>query len=212
MHAPTDLVPTREEAGDWSGWVQWVHGVLDNERAVMIPWFEKMVVEFCDELLDLIRPQLKKIGAVELKLAELRGAVDILRGKEPPPHAIPTVKTWEPDVVFHENDIVTFCGSTYQAIKDTARVPTTQDWRCLAAGGSEGQAGPVGKRGEQGECGPRGPQGPPGKDALAWVDVKIDRVNFALVAVMADGSEGPTFSVRELFEEYDQQKRAADVA
>jgi hypothetical protein len=44
-------------------------GVLDNERAVMIPWFEKMVVEFGNELLDLIRPQLKKIGAVELKLA-----------------------------------------------------------------------------------------------------------------------------------------------
>src|SRR5260221_14381813 len=40
-------------------------------------------------------------------------------------------KTWEPDVVFHENDIVTFCGSSYQAIKDTMRVPITQDWRCI---------------------------------------------------------------------------------
>jgi hypothetical protein len=84
-------------------------------------------------------------------------------------------------------------------------VPTTQDWRCIAAGGSEGQAGPVGKRGEQGERGPRGLQGPPGKDALAWVDVKIDRRSFAIIAVMANGSE-LTIPVSELFEEYDQQK------
>ncbi len=48
-------------------------------------------------------------------------------------------KTWEPDVVFHENDIVTFCGSSYQAIKDTMRVPITQDWRCIAARGNDGR-------------------------------------------------------------------------
>jgi hypothetical protein len=48
-------------------------------------------------------------------------------------------KTWEPDVVFHENDIVTFCGSSYQAIKDTMRVPITHDWRCIAARGNDGR-------------------------------------------------------------------------
>jgi len=159
-------------------------------------------------LLDQIEPQLRKISALELKLAELTGAVDVLSGKEPPaPAKFPTVKTWEPDVVFHENDVVTFCGSTYQAIKDTARVPTTQDWRCLAAGGSAGQAGPVGKRGEQGERGPRGLQGPPGKDTLAWVDVKIDPATYSLVAIMSDGSER-IIPLRELFEQYTLERES----
>src|SRR5215472_14969117 len=73
----------------------------------------------------------RKTSALEIKLAELSGAVDILSGKTPPRAEFPSVKAWEPDVVFHENDVVTFAGSTYQALRDTARVPTTQDWRCL---------------------------------------------------------------------------------
>src|SRR5262249_47511449 len=81
----------------------------------------------------------RKTSALEIKLAELSGAVDILSGKAPPRAEFPSVKAWEPDVVFHENDVVTFAGSTYQALRDTARVPTTQDWRCLAAGGSDGR-------------------------------------------------------------------------
>jgi hypothetical protein len=194
----------------WSGWEKWLRGHLDIEREGLIEALGGALADTRNELLDQIEPQLEKqlgkISALELKLAELTGAVDVLRGKEPPPPAkFPTVKSWESDVVFHKNDIVTFCGGTYQAIKDTARVPTTEDWRCIAAGGSEGQAGPVGKRGEQGERGPRGLQGPPGKDALAWVDVKIDRRSFAIIAVMANGSE-LTIPVSELFEEYDQQK------
>jgi len=162
----------------WSGWEKWLRGHLDIERGNLIEALGGALADARNELLDQIEPQLEKqlgkISALELKLAELTGAVDVLRGKEPPPPAkFPTVTSWEPDVVFHENDIVTFCGGTYQAIKDTARVPTTQDWRCIAAGGSEGQAGPVGKRGEQGERGPRGLQGSPGKDALAVLATEV---------------------------------------
>jgi hypothetical protein len=81
----------------------------------------------------------RKTSALEIKLAKLSGAVDILSGKAPPRAEFPSVKAWEPDVVFHENDVVTFAGSTYQALRDTARVPTTQDWRCLVAGGNDGR-------------------------------------------------------------------------
>jgi hypothetical protein len=207
MHAPTNLAPAREEARDWSGWEKWLESHLAIERETLIQALGEVLGESRFDLRNEIEAKINaQVKALELRIAELTGAVDVLRGKEPPPPAkFPTVKSWEPDVVFHENDIVTFCGSTYQAIKDTARVPTTQDWRCIAAGGSEGQAGPVGKRGEQGERGPRGLQGPPGKEALAWVDVKIDRRSFAIIAVMANGSE-LTIPVSELFEEYDQQK------
>ena len=133
--APTD-VATRDTSYD-SAWNTWMNSWLDNERAVMIPWFEKMLGKFGDQLLDLIEPQLKKIGAVELKLAELRGAVDILRGAAPPaPAKFPKVEAWEDGVVYHEGDIVAFAGGTFQALRDTARAPGVQDWVCLASPGN----------------------------------------------------------------------------
>jgi len=133
--APTD-VATRDTSYD-SAWNTWMNSWLDNERAVLIPWFEKMVGEFGDELLDLIRPQLKKIDAVELKLAELRGAVDILRGAaSPPPAKFPKVEVWEDGVVYHEGNIVAFAGGTFQAQRDTARPPGANDWVCLAKPGN----------------------------------------------------------------------------
>jgi hypothetical protein len=126
--APTD-VATRDTSYD-SAWNTWMNSWLDNERAVMIPWFEKMLGKFGGELLDLI-------GALELKLAKLDGAVDVLRGKEPPlPARFPMIKAWQHDVVFHEGEIVAFAGGCYQAAKDTARAPGTTDWICLAVAGN----------------------------------------------------------------------------
>src|SRR5262249_11666806 len=78
----------------------------------------------------------RKTSALEIKLAELSGAVDILGGKAPPRAEFPSVKAWEPDVVFHENDVVTFAGGTYQALRDTGKVPGSADWVCLAAAGA----------------------------------------------------------------------------
>jgi hypothetical protein len=87
-------------------------------------------------LLDQIEPQLKKINALELKLAELAGAIDILRGLQPPlPAKFPTIRAWSEDTIYHEGDIVAFAGGTFQALRDTARAPGTKDWVCLAASG-----------------------------------------------------------------------------
>jgi hypothetical protein len=117
-------------------WNKWLNGWLDNERAVMIPWFEEQLKGLGDELLDLIEPHLKKIRDLELKLAELGGAVDILRGVAPPPPAkFPTIRVWKPDTIYHEGAIVAFAGGTWQAQCDTARVPGAQDWVCLASAG-----------------------------------------------------------------------------
>src|SRR5262249_28113986 len=78
----------------------------------------------------------RRTRGFELKLAELTGAVDILRGTQPPPPVqFPSVKAWQEDVVYHEGDIVAFAGGTYQAAKDTARAPGSQDWVCLASAG-----------------------------------------------------------------------------
>jgi hypothetical protein len=82
----------------------------------------------------------RRTRGFEIKLAELTGAIDVLRGKEPPPPAqFLSVKAWQQDVVYHEGDIVAFAGGTYQAAKDTARAPGSQDWICLAAAGSDGK-------------------------------------------------------------------------
>ena len=78
----------------------------------------------------------RRTKGFELKLAELTGAVDILRGKTPPPAQFPSVKAWQEDVVYHEGDIVAFAGGTWQAERDTARVPRAQDWVCLAVAGA----------------------------------------------------------------------------
>jgi hypothetical protein len=78
----------------------------------------------------------RRTRAFELELAELTGAVDILRGAQPPPPAqFPSVKAFSADTIYHEGDIVAFAGGTWQAERDTARVPGPQDWVCLASAG-----------------------------------------------------------------------------
>src|SRR5215831_21308619 len=50
--------------------------------------------EFAEELAER-DPHFKKIAALELEVAELTGAVDVLRSKEPPTPKFPKVKSWE---------------------------------------------------------------------------------------------------------------------
>src|SRR5262249_39287978 len=91
--------------------------------------------EFSATQIELAK-QLGKIAALELKLAELPGAVDVLRGREPPPPAkFPRVKAWKEDTVYHEGDVVAFAGGTYQARRDTASPPGAKGWVCLATAG-----------------------------------------------------------------------------
>jgi hypothetical protein len=119
---------------------KWLHGTLDAERRVMIPWFEKKLGQLGHELLDLIKPALEnfkaRISALELKPAKLDGAVDVLRGKEPPVAKFPAVKAWREGKVYHEDDVVTFASGCFQARCDTARAPDGDDWICLARPGN----------------------------------------------------------------------------
>src|SRR5262245_62008097 len=139
MPAPSDLVEVesaREElepAYDWSGWERWLRGHLDIERQLLIEGLGEALGMKSVELLGRIEPQLRKL---ELKLAELTGAVDVLRGKQPPPAAkFPMISAWRPDTIYHEGTIVAFAGGTWQAQRDTARAPGMQDWICLATRG-----------------------------------------------------------------------------
>ena len=125
----TEPIVTRAPDPDWSGWENWLRSHLDIEREVMIEAFGEALGITCQELRD-------RISALELKLAELTGAIDILRGLQPPPPAkFQTIRAWSPDTIYHEGAIVAFAGGTWQAQRDTARVPGAQDWVCLASAG-----------------------------------------------------------------------------
>ena len=63
---------------DWSGWENWLRSHLDIQREVMTEAFGEALGVTCQEWRD-------RISALELKLAELTGAIDILRGTTPPP-------------------------------------------------------------------------------------------------------------------------------
>src|SRR5262249_39360200 len=68
----------------------------------------------------------------------LTGAVDVLRGAQPlPPPKFPSIQAWDAELIYHEREVVTHNGSTYQAVKETARAPgASDDWVCVAAAGA----------------------------------------------------------------------------
>jgi hypothetical protein len=74
----TEPIVTRAPEPDWSGWENWLRSHLDIEREVMTEAFGEALGITCQELRD-------RISALELKLAELTGAIDILHGTTPPP-------------------------------------------------------------------------------------------------------------------------------
>jgi hypothetical protein len=63
---------------DWSGWENWLRSHLDIQREIMTEAFGEALGVTCHELRD-------RISALELKVAELTGALDILRGTTTPP-------------------------------------------------------------------------------------------------------------------------------
>jgi hypothetical protein len=77
MHV-TEPTVTRAPEPDWSDWENWLRSHLEIQREVLTEAFGEALGLTCQELRD-------RISALELKLAELTGAIDILRGTPPPP-------------------------------------------------------------------------------------------------------------------------------
>jgi len=128
---PQPDITAAAAANDWSDWDRWLRSHLAIEL--------KALHSALGELLATEREKFeRKASALELKIAQLAGAVDVLRGATPPPlEKFPSIQAWSPDLIYHERELVTFAGSTYQAVKDTARVPdASDDWVCLAAAGA----------------------------------------------------------------------------
>jgi hypothetical protein len=65
---------------------------------------------------------------------------DGIDGKDGAPGKVEMIKAWE-DRVHYAGEIVSFGGATYQAQRDTGRLPETDDWTCIAARGADGRDG-----------------------------------------------------------------------
>jgi len=120
---------------DWSDWDRWLRGHLDRELGALHRALGQCLAEERQKIDDRFE---RKTSEFEIKIAKLSGAVDVLRGAQPPPSAkFPSVTAWRADMIYHEREVVSFNGGCYQATKDTARAPgTSDDWTCLAASGS----------------------------------------------------------------------------
>lgn len=68
-----------------------------------------------------------------------QNGVDGNPGTDGNPGKLPPVKDWS-DKVHYEADVVTRDGSTYQALRDTAKPPPHEDWACLARAGVSGRS------------------------------------------------------------------------
>jgi hypothetical protein len=106
----TEPIVTRAPEADWSGWENWLRSHLDIEREV--------VIEACGEA--LIRSRNSVSGLQARIVWNLAGG----GGCRPRRISIAPVA------------IVAFAGGTWQATRDTARVPGAQDWVCLARSGN----------------------------------------------------------------------------
>ena len=103
--------------------------------------------------------------------------------------------TYSSGETYRALDVVTLDHSWFIAKSDDPGVVPGANW----------QSGPVGKRGEKGLPGDKGPKGDPGKPAPHWIGVKFE--DYALKAVMSDGTLGPTVSLAPLFERFEAELR-----
>ena len=107
-------------ATDWSGWERWLHGHLDHELKTLHA-----------ALGQLLAAERRKF---EAKTRELECALAKIIVLPPTKAKFPRVRSWA-EGVHYEGDVVSFAGSTYQATKDTAQPPGSEDWVPLATAG-----------------------------------------------------------------------------
>jgi hypothetical protein len=154
----------------------------------------------------------KRIKALELQLAEVRGALDVLRGAGIP-GCLRLRGTHDSKTIYNRLDVVAYNGCSWAAKEDNPGELPGKGWQLLSA---------AGKRGAPGERGPQGPAGP----APTWIggsfslrgmtietstgsislfkSIKVDPENFAIKFTASDDST-LTISLLPLFESYHRQ-------
>jgi hypothetical protein len=189
VHTP---VPAVAETDPWAGWERWLQGHLDIERDV--------TVEIIGETLGITRADLlKMIEPLQREVAELSGAIGVLKGLGPPP-GIRFRGSYDPNADYSTHDIVAKYGSSFVALRDRPGVCPGEHWQLLAGKGERGRAGP---------SGPRGMTGGRGERAAVIKHWLVDKQNFTASPILSDGTVGAALELRGLFQEFLHQVRSA---
>lgn len=193
---------TQPTETDWSGWEKWMAG---HKSAV----YEDIASEMID-------PLEQRLRALELELAQTRGALDVLKGKGLPGTFNPK-GVFDARSVYGRLDVVVKDSSSFVALRDNPGACPGDGWQMIACGG---------KRGPTGERGPPGPAGAAPRFNGAkfshrgmeietsagpislFKSVSVDTENFALKFIASDDST-LTISLLKLFEAYHSQTRSA---
>jgi hypothetical protein len=199
--ASSSARPAQQE--DWSQWEAWMEG---HKKLLG----EEVVEAIAQHLTD---PLDKRIRALELELAQTRGAVDILRGKGAP-GCFRAKGNYDSKTAYSYLDVVVKDSSSFVALKDAPGACPGDDWQMIACGG---------RRGPAGERGPAGPPGPTPTwtgatfnrngwgiatrtgDAIPLLQsVSVDAQDFSLKFTAPDGST-LKISLLPLFQAYHRQ-------
>jgi hypothetical protein len=197
-------------------WNRWWDQRFENEGVFEV--IGRAFHEHVNPLEDQLAAQAKQIAELERRVAELTGAIDVLRtvGSGGINHR----GAYDEGASYARGDAAMSGGSSFIAIRDHAGPCPGPDWRLLAS---------AGKRGQRGERGPSGPAVKlrwatfdSAKMALSiimsdgsssliplkalFADVRVDPSDYSIKLAMHDGTE-LSFSLRSLFAQYDQEKR-----
>jgi hypothetical protein len=190
------------EQQDWSQWEAWMEG---HKKLLG----EEVVEAIAQHLTD---PLDKRLKALELQVAETRGAVDILRGKGAP-GCFRARGNYDSKTAYSYLDVVVRDSSSFVALRDKPGACPGDDWQMIACGG---------RRGPAGDRGPPGPTGAAPTFAGAkfshrgmeietssgpiplFKSVSVDAQNFALKFTASDDST-LTISLLPLFQSFHAQ-------
>jgi hypothetical protein len=165
-----------------SGWERWLRGHLDIEREAI---FETVI----EAVAEIAAQRDRQIRELELKIAELVGAVRVLRTG-----TFQIRGTFNPDAKYEQHDIVAVNGSSFIATRDNpGACPSTNGaWQLLASAGSRGGRGPVGPRGERGERAPA---------ESGFMAIHLDRASYTILLSTQDGKIHE-LNLRGLFQQF----------
>jgi hypothetical protein len=169
---------------DWSGWQRWLDGWLAIERQAIA----ETIAEALNEL-EAKRDQ--QVRELELKLAELTGALGVLRRGG----AMRVCGTYSEGTRYEQHDLVAVDGSSFIAREDNPGRCPGAGWQLLAS---------AGRRGARGFPGPNGERGEPGENATAeagFMALHLDRKTYTIFLSTTDGRIHE-LSLRGLFEQF----------
>jgi len=115
-YAPPVAAAT-EDGGQWDGWERWMQGHLDIRTDQIVQGIARGMATHRIELESKLKQQQKQIHELELKCAQLAGALDVLR-KGVPGGALNPRGTHDSLTAYSALDVVMRGGSSWVAVKD----------------------------------------------------------------------------------------------